>query len=142
MLLWNKLLIYVGLKLIHVSKTEQKKLIHGIDGETQNEPVRSRVEIPRNSATLRSQTDTWWGHQMETFSALLAPCVGQWCEALMFSLIWAWINGWVNNRKTADWRRHRGHYDVTVMITINVLFNSSSHLRFGRDFRCVNFKRH
>ena len=39
---------------------------------------------------------------------------GQWCGALMFSLICAWINGWVNNRDADDLRRHRGHYDVTV----------------------------
>ena len=24
-------------------------------------------------------------------------------------------NGWVNNRETGDLRRHRAHYDVTVM---------------------------
>ena len=40
---------------------------------------------------------------------------GQWRGALMFSLICAWINGWVNNRDTCDLRRHRTHYDVTVM---------------------------
>ena len=33
----------------------------------------------------------------------------------MFSLIGAWINGWVNNREAGDLRRHRVHYDVTVM---------------------------
>ena len=33
----------------------------------------------------------------------------------MFSLICVWINGWVNNRKAGDLRRHRGHYDVNVM---------------------------
>ena len=27
----------------------------------------------------------------------------------------AWINGWVNNREAGDLRRHRAHYDVTVM---------------------------
>ena len=32
----------------------------------------------------------------------------------MFSLIWAWINGWVNNREAGDLRRHRGHYDAIV----------------------------
>ena len=32
------------------------------------------------------------------------------------SLIWAWTNGWVNNRDAGDLRRHRAHYDVTVMI--------------------------
>ena len=40
---------------------------------------------------------------------------GQWRGALMFSLIWAWINGWVNNREAGDLRRHRAHYDVIVM---------------------------
>ena len=34
----------------------------------------------------------------------------------MFSLIYVWINGWVNNRETGDLRRHRGHYDVNVML--------------------------
>ena len=30
--------------------------------------------------------------------------------------ICAWINDWVNNREAGDLRRHRGHYDVNVMI--------------------------
>ena len=41
---------------------------------------------------------------------------GQWRGALMFSLICTRINGWVNNREAGDLRRHRSHYDVTVMI--------------------------
>ena len=36
-------------------------------------------------------------------------------QAFMFSLICVWINGWVNNREAGDLRRHRAHYDVTVM---------------------------
>ena len=64
---------------------------------------------------------------METFSALLAilqgihrspvnsPHKGQWCGALIFSLIFVWINGWVNNREAGDLRRYRAHYDVSVM---------------------------
>ena len=40
---------------------------------------------------------------------------GQWRGALMFSLICARINGWVNNREAGDLRRHRCHYDVIVM---------------------------
>ena len=39
----------------------------------------------------------------------------QWRGALMFSFICAWINGWVNNRKADDLRRHRAYYDVTVI---------------------------
>ena len=72
---------------------------------------------------------SWWRHQMETFSAqwpfvrgfhrsaVNSPHKGQWRGALMFSLIWAWINGSVNNREAGDLRRHRTHYDVSVMIT-------------------------
>ena len=41
---------------------------------------------------------------------------GQCCGALMFSLICAWINGWVNNHTAGDLRRHRAHYDVTAMV--------------------------
>ena len=69
---------------------------------------------------------TWWRHQMETFFALLALCAGnspvpvtsqhkrQWRGGLMFSLICASINDWVNNRRAGDLRRHCGHYDVSV----------------------------
>ena len=35
-----------------------------------------------------------------------------WC----FSLICAWINGWVINGGVGDLSRHRAHYDVTVMM--------------------------
>ena len=66
----------------------------------------------------------WWYHQTETFSALLAllqgihrwPYIGQWRRALMFSLIYAWTNGWINNPYAGDLRRHRAHCDVIVMI--------------------------
>ena len=33
----------------------------------------------------------------------------------MFSLICAWINGYVNSREAGDLRRHRAHHDVIVM---------------------------
>ena len=65
--------------------------------------------------------NTWWRHQMETFSLLLAICAGnpphkgQWRGALMFSLIYACMNSWVNNREAGDLRRHRAHNHVTVM---------------------------
>ena len=32
----------------------------------------------------------------------------------MFSLIAAWINGWVNNREAGNLRRHRADHDVIV----------------------------
>ena len=76
---------------------------------------------------------SWWPHQVETFSALLAICVGnspvtsefptqrQWCGALIFSLICAWMNGWVNTREAGDLKRHHAHNDVTIMITFGFL---------------------
>ena len=69
----------------------------------------------------------WWRHQMETFSALLALCAwnslvtGEFpsqrpvTQSFDFCLIYAWTNGWVNNRETGDLRRHRAHYDVIVL---------------------------
>ena len=48
-------------------------------------------------------------------SPVNSPHKGQWRGALMFSLIWARIDGWVNNHEAADLRRYRAHYDVTVM---------------------------
>ena len=50
-------------------------------------------------------------------SPVNSPHKGQWRGALMFSLIWAWIHGWVNNRGAGDLGRHRAHYDITVMIS-------------------------
>ena len=47
------------------------------------------------------------------------PHKGQCRGALMFSLICAWNNGWVNNREAGDLRRHHAHYDVTVMLTVH-----------------------
>ena len=44
-----------------------------------------------------------------------SPHKGQWRGALMFSLIYACIKDWVNNREAGDFRRHRAHYDVILM---------------------------
>ena len=67
-------------------------------------------------------------HHMETFSALLAICAGnlpvtgefphkgQWRGAFTFSLMWAWINGWVNKGEAGDLTCHHDQYDVTVIL--------------------------
>ena len=36
-------------------------------------------------------------------------------ELCYFFLFAPGMNGWVNNRDAGDWRRHRTHYDTTVM---------------------------
>ena len=38
----------------------------------------------------------------------------QWRGALVFSLICAWINGWLNNREAGDLRRHHTHNDDSL----------------------------
>ena len=48
-------------------------------------------------------------------SPVNSPHKGQRRRALMFSLISAQINRWVNNREAGDLRRIHPHYDVTVM---------------------------
>ena len=45
-------------------------------------------------------------------SPVNSPHKNQWRGDLTFSLICAWINDWVNNRKAGDLRRHRSHCDV------------------------------
>ena len=40
---------------------------------------------------------------------------GQWRGSLVFSWICTLAYGWINNRDAGDLRRHRAHYDVTVM---------------------------
>ena len=49
-------------------------------------------------------------------SPVNSPHKGQWRGALIFSLICAWINGWVNNREAGDLRRDHAHYDITIMM--------------------------
>ena len=55
-------------------------------------------------------TGPLWGNSPGNF-----PRKSQWHGVLVFSLICTWRNGWISNRKAGDLRRHRSHYDVTVM---------------------------
>ena len=48
-------------------------------------------------------------------SPVNSPHKGQWCGALMFSLIYTWVNSWVNNHEAGDLRPHGAHYDIIVM---------------------------
>ena len=88
----------------------------------------SLVTQPLKITFIVINQPSWWRHQMETFSALMALCAGNSSVTsefppqrpvmrVMFSLIFAWINVWVNNREAGDLGRHCAHYDVIVMIT-------------------------
>ena len=71
--------------------------------------------------------DAWWRYQMGTLprywpfvrginrSLVNSPNKGQWRGTLMFPFICAYTNGRVNNRDAGDLRRHRAHYDVTLI---------------------------
>ena len=48
-------------------------------------------------------------------SSINSPHKGQRCGVLMFPLICAWINDWVNNHEAANLRRYRAYHDVTIM---------------------------
>ena len=50
-------------------------------------------------------------------SPVNSPHKGQWCGALIFSLICVWMNDWVNNREAGDLRCYCAHYDVIVMLS-------------------------
>ena len=71
---------------------------------------------------------------------------GQWRGALMFSLICAWINFWVNNREAGNLRRYHAHYDVIVMVDDEtrivswVYGNSLAPARCGSNCKSIIFK--
>ena len=85
----------------------------------------------------------WWRHQIKTFSALLALCAinsavtGEFPSQMpvtrsfdFFSLMCAWINGWVNNREAGEfetpsrslWR----HGDVELCDLFTHILQSAS----------------
>ena len=67
---------------------------------------------------------SWWRHQMETFSALLAICAGNSPISGEFPAQRPVTgNGWVNNRESGDLRRHRAHYDGIVMWRLENVFH-------------------
>ena len=68
-------------------------------------------------------------------SPVNSPHKGQWRAALMFTLICARINGWVNNREAGDLRRYRAHYDVIVMWLQGLHnFLESGHKQYGKTY--------
>ena len=80
------------------------KYAHGCD-EHEHDDVIKRKHFPRCWPFVRGI------HR----SPVNSPHKGQWRGALMCSLIWVWINGWVNNREAGDLRRYHAHHDVIVM---------------------------
>ena len=141
-----KILIFVLLAVHMVKwyKLLKKGFISNISWKRRHCEI--RLSFPSNTSldrynfatvefySLLLVTPSWWRHQIETFSALLAICAGnspvpvnyphkgQWRGALMFSLICARSNRCVNNGEAGDLRHRRSHYDVTVMFVVSVLY--------------------
>ena len=91
---------------------------------------------------------------MEIFYALLAigagnsPVTGefptqrpQWRGALMFSLICAWINDWVNNHEAGDLRRQCAHYYVSVMLiaSASIPIGETPYHQTSRNIEAVSY---
>ena len=100
-----------------------------LDGFITNSEISTLLAVGRWVCISGGRTlISWWRHQMETFtrywpfvqgthrSPVNFPQKGQWRGALMFSFVCAWTNIWANNGNIGDLRRHRAHYDVTVML--------------------------
>ena len=124
--------IYHSSALVHILRNDGGKSefspIFSSSMNTQTFSVSLSIWISKHSPM------PWWGHQMDTFSALLAICAGNSPVPDEFTaqrpvtrsfdfFICTWINGIVNNREAGDLRRHRAHYDVT-----NTKFAASNYL--------------
>ena len=72
-------------------------------------------------------------------SPVNSPHKGQWRGALMFTLICARINGWVNNREAGDLRRYPAHCDVIVMCW-KVRFTTQCRINETQPSQCNHDK--
>ena len=92
---------------------------------------------------LAAKQFTWWRHQIQTFSALLAICAGnspvpgefptQRPVTRSFGVFFdlRLNNGWANNGEAGDMRRYRAHYDVNVM--------DARKMKWGRRYYQIVF---
>ena len=86
---------------------------------TWQDPLHSMVFLKHASMMTSSNGNILrvTGHLCGEFTGhrWISPHKGQWCGALMLSLICPWIKVWVNNGEAGDLRRNHTHYKVTVM---------------------------
>ena len=72
-----------------------------------------RLLCTRKYLRVPSGFGTWWRHQMETFSALLALCAGNSPVPVNSPHKGQW-----RGTLAGDLRRHRAHYDITIMCRV------------------------
>ena len=74
-------------------------------------PMRHVCQLSENKAQESNDDVIKWKHFPRYWpfvrgihrSPVNSPHKGKWRGTLMFSLIWAWMNAWVNNRGAGDW---------------------------------------
>ena len=77
-------------------------------------------------------------------SPVNSPHKGQWRGALVVSLIWAWINGWVNNREAVELRRHSRPLLLHCNVQINAYLAGKYYIdynynRWANVLICADF---
>ena len=110
--------------------SQNKLLKNLVRGDLRHHPAHVTSLCRRQYIRLQFPTNqkSWWRHQMETFSALLAICAGNSPVSGEFpggtkasdAELWCffYVRVWVNTRVAGDLRRYRIHYDVIVMYSI------------------------
>ena len=76
--------------------------------------INRSLSLPMNVIKWKHFLHYWpfvWGIHRSPVNSLHK---GQWCRAF-FLLIYAWINGWVNNHEAGDLRCYCAHYNVTII---------------------------
>ena len=125
----------ISTTFVHLNK-ESKLLLHLNTGLGQDCSISSafamEIQILDHISTIHGSVDSVGIHHDDVITwkhfprywpfvrgihwwPVHSPHKGQWRGALMFSLICAWINCWVNNSKAGDLRLHQAHSDVIVM---------------------------
>ena len=107
---WSKIHVYVSHMMyysVYKKSWFQMKLLYFISSSSaivHDDGIKWK-HFPRYWQFVR------WIHR----SPVNSPHKGQWRWDLMFSLICAWINSWINNREAGVFRCHHAHYDVAIM---------------------------
>ena len=101
--------------LVAVSKVSAGDLVSG-DARVLPDKFIIKIRLCHDDAIKWKHMPRYWPFVRGIHrSPMNSPHKGQCHGALMFYLIYAWTNDWVNNREPGDLRHHRAHYDVIIM---------------------------
>ena len=111
---------YLSSRRYTTSVSERKRYI----SDEFNSPDQVMSNVRHDDVTKWKHFPRYWPFVRGIHrSPVNSPHKSQWRGALMFPL----ICGWANNREAGDLRRHRAHYDVSVMVRgkVTLLKNST-----------------